>query len=62
MQDYKIVVGMNKPLNLLLKAITFAIAFLIIDLTAWYRIFANYNISLYSCIFGDLSHLALYVA
>jgi hypothetical protein len=47
---------MDKSLKLIqlriLKAMALIIGFLIIDLIAWYYIFANYNIALYSFIFG----------
>lgn len=47
--------GMDKSLKLIqlriLKAMALIIGFLIIDLIAWYYVFANYSITLYSFIF-----------
>ena len=46
---------MDKSLKLIqlriLKAMALIIGFLIIDLIAWYYVFANYSITLYSFIF-----------
>ena len=48
--------GMDKSLKSIrlkiLKIMALMMGFLIIDFMAWYYIFANYNIALYSFIFG----------
>jgi hypothetical protein len=53
---------MNKSLKLMLKMITFAMGFLIIDFTAWYLILNNYGVSLYRGMLGGLIILSFIIS
>ena len=46
----------------MLKMITFAMVFLIIDFTAWYLILNNYGVSLYGGMLGGLIILSFIIS